>query len=153
MTENTDKEQIEGKNWLFKKGQSGNPSGRPKGSKNKASLLAKELIEAETESIIKKLIEIAKEGDLQAIKLVIERLLPPIKEQPFYTSSELPKINNLNDVNASYAYLVQMLDNGEISLNEAKEITALFDSKRKSIEATELKEQIDELKAIITKNR
>jgi Family of unknown function (DUF5681) len=41
------------------RGQSGNPRGRPAGSKNKASVLCERLISGEAEVLIRKLIEMA----------------------------------------------------------------------------------------------
>ena len=47
----------------FKKGQSGNPGGRPKGTRNKTTLAMEELLDGEAEIITRKAIEKAKEGD------------------------------------------------------------------------------------------
>lgn len=66
----------------FAKGQSGNPAGRPAGSRNKTSLLAQELLDGDAEDIVRKVIEKAKEGDATAMRLVMERILPARKEPP-----------------------------------------------------------------------
>jgi hypothetical protein len=44
----------------FQKGQSGNPSGRPAGSRNKATLALDALLDGEGEAITRKAIELAK---------------------------------------------------------------------------------------------
>ena len=61
----------------FQKGQSGNPSGRPK--KDTANL--KPLLLKHGESVLQKVIDSALEGDLTACKLVLDRLYPAIKSQ------------------------------------------------------------------------
>jgi len=61
----------------FKKGQSGNPSGRPK--QDTANL--KPLLAQHGESVLQKVIDAALEGDLTACKLVLDRLYPAIKSQ------------------------------------------------------------------------
>jgi len=61
----------------FKKGQSGNPSGRPK--QDTANL--KKLLAQHGESVLQKVIDAALEGDLTACKLVLDRLYPGIKSQ------------------------------------------------------------------------
>ena len=61
---------------LFQPGQSGNPKGRPRGSRNRATLLAQELLGDEGETIMRKAIELAKKGDKLALKLCLERIVP-----------------------------------------------------------------------------
>ena len=74
----------------FQKGESGNPSGRPRGSLNRATVLAQELLAARVESIAGKLIELAEGGDMRAIRVCMDRLAPVIKHQPI--AVELPPI-------------------------------------------------------------
>lgn len=64
----------------FKPGQVGNPNGRPKGSKNKKTLVAIAL-DAAAEDVTKAVIASAKGGDMQAAKLVLERIQPPMRPQ------------------------------------------------------------------------
>jgi len=45
----------------FQKGQSGNPLGRPRGSRNKLTLLVERLLERDSATLVKKLIDVAKE--------------------------------------------------------------------------------------------
>jgi hypothetical protein len=58
----------------FRPGQSGNPAGRPKGARNRATLLTEALLEGEAEDIGKKLIELAKQGEWRALKACLDRL-------------------------------------------------------------------------------
>ncbi len=73
-------DKTEKKQGKFRKGHSGNPLGRPRGTRNKASIAAEVLFEGEIEGICHKAIEEAKRGNIQAIKLVLDRILPPKKE-------------------------------------------------------------------------
>jgi hypothetical protein len=72
----------------FRKGQSGNPSGKKKGTLNKSTVdarkLAQKFLNEAVEPVFQKLVEMAKGGDTQAIKLVVERILPVMKafEEP-----------------------------------------------------------------------
>ena len=59
----------------FAKGQSGNPAGRPKGSKNKSTRFM-ELLEDDLPDLIAVLREKALDGDMNAMRLLLERLVP-----------------------------------------------------------------------------
>jgi hypothetical protein len=74
----------------FQKGQSGNPLGRPKGSRNKGNLVAQEMLDAEAPNIIRTAIDGALVANPMMLKLCVERLLPVRKERA--VPLELPKI-------------------------------------------------------------
>ena len=81
--ENTDLEQAkEGNTGKFKKGQSGNPSGKPKGARNKTSLMCEKLMAGDAEDVAMAVIDQAKNGDMQAAKLILDRLVPARKGRP-----------------------------------------------------------------------
>lgn len=62
----------------FRKGQSGNPSGRPRGARNKTTRAVEALLDGEAEALTRKAIERALEGDTTALCLCLDRLLPPV---------------------------------------------------------------------------
>lgn len=62
----------------YRKGQSGNPKGRPKGIQDKRTAL-RALLEPHAEKLIKKAVDKALKGDMTAMRLCLERLVPPIK--------------------------------------------------------------------------
>jgi hypothetical protein len=61
---------------LFQKGRSGNPAGRQRGCRNRATLAAEVLLEGEAEALTRRAIELALEGDTTALKLCLERIVP-----------------------------------------------------------------------------
>ena len=63
----------------FKKGASGNPAGRPKTIATSTAL--RERLSEDMPEIIQKLIDMAKSGDTQAIKIILDRTHPPVKAQ------------------------------------------------------------------------
>jgi hypothetical protein len=52
----------------FKPGQSGNPAGKPRGSRNRTTLAVEALLDGEAETLTRKAIELAKAGDLAALR-------------------------------------------------------------------------------------
>ena len=67
----------------FTKGQSGNPSGKPKGCRNATTILFDELLKDNAKELIEKAIEMAKGGDGPALRLCIERLAPLVRIDRF----------------------------------------------------------------------
>ena len=115
----------------FAKGKSGNPSGRPKGSRNTATLAVQQLLDNESEAITRKLIEKAKEGDMLAIKLVMERVCPPRKDAPVtFTFSHIKTMEGLI---AAVDQILQQISHGDITPQEAERVIALIEQQRKNI--------------------
>jgi hypothetical protein len=61
---------------LFKPGVSGNPKGRPKGTKNKMKVLAEGLMGNNARKIVKKVIEMALDGNEACLKMCMDRIIP-----------------------------------------------------------------------------
>ena len=53
-----------------------NPTGRPKGSENKYTMLAREVMSAKAPEIVNKVIERAMDGDVHCLKMCMDRILP-----------------------------------------------------------------------------
>jgi hypothetical protein len=62
----------------FAKGISGNPLGRPRGIPDKRTAL-RELLASHAEELLRKLVDSALNGDMAALKLCIEKLIPTPK--------------------------------------------------------------------------
>src|SRR5215472_5185933 len=58
--------------------QPGNP-GRPKGARHKATLAAEALLDGEAEGLTRKCVEAALGGDMAALRICMDRILPPAK--------------------------------------------------------------------------
>src|SRR5271168_1880776 len=63
------------------KGVSGNPAGMPKGTRHKATRAAEALLDGEADELTRLCIEKAKGGDMTALRLVMERIIPPRKDR------------------------------------------------------------------------
>src|SRR6516225_5231757 len=96
----------------FRSGQSGNPAGRPKGARNRSTIAAESLLEGEAEALTRKAIQLALAGDVTALRLCIERLVPPRKDRPI--SLELPPITSAADASNAVAAVLGAVADGRI---------------------------------------
>ena len=65
----------------FAKGRSGNPAGRPRGTRNRSTLAAQMLLQGEAEALTRKAVELALGGDPTALRLCLDRLIAPHRER------------------------------------------------------------------------
>ena len=124
----------------FTKGNTANPRGRPQGSRNSATILLQKLMDGEGEEITRAVIDLAKDGNETAMRLCLERLIPVRKDRPIRL--KLPQITTAAGVGEATNVLLQSVARGEITPAEAASVTALLESRRKSIETTELEARI-----------
>jgi Family of unknown function (DUF5681) len=122
----------------FKKGQSGNPGGRRYGSRNRATLAAAALLDGEAETLTRKAVELALEGDPMAMRLCIERILPPCRERPVRFA--LPSIESAADVSAAMNAVTSALAKGTITPGEAERIAMVVESFARAIATTKRRE-------------
>ena len=141
LTEKTGQKQV--KQGQFPKGTSGNPKGRPTGARNKATITAEALLDGEASAITKKAIELAKAGDLAAIRLCLERILPPRKYRPLDVT--VTKIESPKDILVAVNGTLSAVTSGRITMDEADAILRTIEAARKAMETEELHSELDEM--------
>jgi hypothetical protein len=138
--ENTVKEQR-GK--PFEPGNSGNPNGRPRGARNKVTLAIEALLDGEAEALTRKAIELAKAGDMQALRLCMDRLAPPRKDSP--VAFNLPNMSTVSDAVLAMGALLKAVAEGDLTPTEAADLTRMVQAFAKIIETAEFEERIQKL--------
>ena len=128
----------------FEKGESGNPAGRPRGSRNRATLLMEGLLADDAEAIGRKAIELAKQGDMAAIRLCMDRLSPVRKDEP--VAFELPPLDKPADSVAA-AEIVAAVAAGELTPSEAAELAKVVDVYVRAIATNAFDERLTKLEA------
>src|SRR5207248_855575 len=96
----------------FVKGQSGNPAGRPLGSRNKKTQMMEMTLDRESPAIAQKMIRKALGGDSSALRLCFDRLLPRGRDRPIVFP--LPRIESSESVRAAAADILQGIATGEV---------------------------------------
>jgi hypothetical protein len=124
----------------FEPGESGNPNGRPKGARNRATVLAEAMLDGEAEAITRKLIEKATEGDTTALRLCLERLLPTRRDRP--VTFDLPKIETAADAVKASSSVLAACAAGDLSPGDAAEIMKLISSHTRVLETNELEARL-----------
>jgi hypothetical protein len=130
---------VEDTRW--RPGQSGNPDGKPPGSGQVQKLRA--AISEHIPEIIGRLVEQAKAGDAQSARLLLERVLPPIK------AAELPVLISLPDggLTDQGRAVLAAAGAGELPPTQAAQLLASLGALAKLIETDELARRIEALEA------
>ena len=132
-------------------GQSGNPDGRPKGTKNKTTLIAQALLEGEAEALTRKCIDLAKKGRPVALKLCLERILPPVKERTIQLDLQSP--GNLAEVIQAMWQIIEQVANGTIGPQEGSTLMGMLATTQKAFETEQLDHRIAALEAVLKTRR
>jgi len=134
------------KNGRNKAGQfSAGNSGRPKGSRNKATIAIENLLQGQAEALTQTAVTKALAGDSDALKLCMERIAPAPKDQP--VSFSLPQMNNALDASEAAGSVLKAVSNGELTPIEATRVMGLIDSYRRTLELTEIEERLQALES------
>jgi len=129
----------------FQKGQSGNPKGKPKGARNRTTLIAQTLLDGQAEALVEKVVQLALDGDLTCLRICLERLVPPKRDAPI--DIDLPDISAVADIPKLFSSLTAKLREGGITPSEARVLIDLAEAIRRLFELTELEQRIGALEA------
>jgi hypothetical protein len=132
MAENFEEKQQKQRGRPFIKGQSGNPAGRPRGSRNRATRAMQTLLDGEAQALTRKAVELALEGDTTALRLCLERLMPPRRDRA--TPLSLPQVREAGDLMSAMAVIMAAAARGKISPGEGMGLAKLVDFFLKAIE-------------------
>jgi hypothetical protein len=134
----------QGSKW--KKGQSGNPAGKKPGTRHRATLAIENLLDGEGEALTRKAIELAKNGDLMAIKLCLDRICPPRKSR--LINIDLPAVDTGGGVSQAQAVVIQAVGEGKIALDEGQALSSILEARRKALETQDHEERLNKLEEL-----
>jgi len=128
----------------FQPGQSGNPAGRPKSIRNRATLLAQAMLAEEAENLVRTMLDRALyRNDPVALRLCIERIMSPRRtEAPEFV---LPPLHHIKDAPVALAAISQAVSEGAITPAEAGQLSDVVNRFVYAWESVELAARLETL--------
>ena len=139
-TENGVKKQQKQRGRPFTKGVSGNPKGKPKGARSRTTLLLEKMMSEDGENVVRSVIRAAVEGDMQAAKLIIDRLVPVRRGRSI--DLDLPDVKTTIDTANAHAEVLSAVSEGRLDTEQAEALMRLLGHTRESILAADLEQRI-----------
>ncbi|RKZ99735.1 MAG: hypothetical protein DRQ47_10575 [Gammaproteobacteria bacterium] len=125
----------------FKKGQSGNPKGRPVGVGLAGEI--RQHISSNSKALIDKAIELALNGDTTALRLCIERVCPSIKSK-----DEAVVLGAMNgSLSEQGGVVIQSMAEGKITPSEATGLLGALVNQARICEVDEIESRLSKLEA------
>lgn len=133
-----------GKATPFKPGQSGNPKGRPKGVPDRRNQW-REALADELPNIVEQLKRRATNGDDTAIRLILERVAPPLRPQG--PAVELPELLEADGLAAKAEAVLAAIAMGRLSVDAGRSLLDALGAVAKAVEVHELTRRVEALEA------
>ena len=120
----------------------GNP-GRPRGAKNKTTIMLEQLSEGQAEQLINKTVELAMAGNVRCLGMLLDRIWPARKGAPI--ALDFPPIKSPQDVLAAVAALLTAVGDGRLSPEEAWALSHVAQQSMKAIEQQDVLKRLEDL--------
>jgi hypothetical protein len=109
------------------------------------------LLDGEAETLTRKAIELAKKGDLTALRLCLDRICPPRKDRPVPFTA--PPINTASDAAQAAAAIVHAVGAGELTPGEGSELTKIVEGYARILEVADHEERLKKLEENLNRGR
>src|SRR5271154_6897934 len=133
----------------FQPGVSGNLTGRPRGSRNRASIMAEALSDSDATDIVRAVVARAKRGDMVAARLVLDRPWPAPKGCAV-TFPALPA-TDVGGVVQAHAALLRSVAAAELSPDEAQAGSSILATQLRAIETADIDRRLTELETRVVR--
>ena len=143
--------QNQGRDTRFKPGQSGNPAGKRKGTRHKSTMAALALLEGEAMALTRKAVEEALAGNMVALKLCLERLVPAAKERP--VDIAFPKVDDASDLAKLTATLLSAVGNGDLDSGQAASLAKVIEIHRNTLEMAEFESRLQKIEEAVNEKK
>jgi hypothetical protein len=135
----------------FRKGVSGNPKGMKPGTKRQATRLAEALLDGEADRLVRKAIDMALGGDVVALRICLERLMPVQRERML--NVRLPALNEGSDAVKALAATVAAIAAGDITASEGTQLSKIIADFASAVMAGEHEQRLAALEQKLIEER
>lgn len=115
-------------------------SGRPRGARHKTTMLAEKLMQKDAEGVVNSVIKAAKNGDMTAARIILERIAPARKDNP--APLELPEIQTAHDASQAMSAILSAVADGSISPSEGVAVSGLVETYIRTLELTDFERRL-----------
>ena len=115
------------------------------GARNAATVIAEQLLDGEAEEIIRKVIKKAKQGDMTALRLCLDRIVPPRRDRPVHFT--IPVLNSADDASKAMAAIAAAVACGQLTPIESAELSNVVEVYVRAIEARDFEARLRALEA------
>jgi hypothetical protein len=110
----------------FQPGQSGNPAGRPRGARNKATVLIEALVESDGYALVHQLMDQAKAGNIRILARLMDFILPKRKGAPI--EIDLPPLEKASNAPVAIASVISAVGAGDLTPEEGLLLTRMIEA-------------------------
>jgi hypothetical protein len=121
----------------FEKGN----GGRRPGSRNRTTVVAEALLKGQEVELVRKAIELAKAGDVQMLKFLLDRILP--KERSVRV--DVLPMKHASDAIDALGAIIDAVGTGQIAPNEGSALASLVVARARMINDAELNLRLDDI--------
>jgi len=101
-----------------------NGNGRPRGARNRKHRALEQAARSRALPLLAKVITAAENGDMQAAKIIFDRIWPKPRTAPI--TCELPKTETPADVRAAMLEVIQRVSRGELTADDGAALVAMM---------------------------
>lgn len=122
----------------------GNP-GRPKGARHRVTRHVESLMEGDADRVTQAVIEAAAGGDMQAARIVMDRIAPPRREPT--VAVDLPEMSSASDLPDAVNAILAAVAAGDLSPAEASRLSGVLADTARALETHEVEQRVSDLEA------